>query len=191
MQTQFYFLSPVEVVKVTSQNLDEVAEWCGGTVNETKSRKNKSGPDKYVWVPTPEGNKLSWAFPGMFITKRLVKTLKNEWKITYSVFRRDYFQKNYFDTQEAAVKLTWEAERDERNRPKPKPLNVRVVTEVSEAMQKALDTAQAKVKELEAKLDEITVENDKGELKDLEEPEKMDAISLNELVMGDHPTQTD
>src|SRR6478736_3170935 len=78
MHKQFYFLSPVEVVKVTSQNLEEVAEWCGGSVQETESRRVPGRMDKYVLVPTPKDTNISWAFPGMFITKRLVVTVKDE-----------------------------------------------------------------------------------------------------------------
>lgn len=108
MQKKFYFLSPVEVVKVTSNNLEEVAEWCGGKVAQTESRRVPGRMDSYVWVPTPKGSKISWAFPGMFITKRLVRTLDGDLRSTWAVFRRDYFEKNYFDTPGAAVDQTWE-----------------------------------------------------------------------------------
>lgn len=108
MQKQFYFLSPVEVVKVTLQNLAEVAEWCGGKVAATESRRVPGRMDSYVWVPTPKGTSISWAFPGMFITKRLVRSAKDELRVTYAVFRKDYFEKNYFDSPLAAVEQTWE-----------------------------------------------------------------------------------
>lgn len=108
MQKQFYFLSPVEVVKVTLQNLHEVAEWCGGKVASTESRRVPGRMDSYVWVPTPKGTAISWAFPGMFVTKRLVRTVKDELRVTYAVFRKDYFEKNYFDSPLAAVEQTWE-----------------------------------------------------------------------------------
>ena len=107
MEKSFYFLSPVEVVKVTKENLEEVAEWCGGKVATTESRRVPGRMDSYVWVPTPKGTKISWAFPGMFITKRLVRTVKDEIRITYAVFRRDYFEKNYFDSPIEAVDNTW------------------------------------------------------------------------------------
>jgi hypothetical protein len=110
MHKQFYFLSPVEVVKVTSNNLAEVAEWCGGRVAEAESNRVKGRMDKYVWVPTPKGSNISWAFPGMFITKRLVVNMKGELKATWAVFRRDYFEKNYFETPNDAVDKTWEIE---------------------------------------------------------------------------------
>lgn len=107
LQTEHFFLSPVEVIRVTSQNLQEVAEWCGGRVAETESRRVAGRMDSYVWVPTPKGTSVSWAFPGMFITKRLVVTVKNETKVTFAVFRRDYFDKNYFNTPQDAVEKTW------------------------------------------------------------------------------------
>lgn len=101
------FTTPLEVVKVTPQNLQEVAEWCGGKVAETESRRVAGRMDKYVWVPTPKGTSISWAFPGMFITRRLVVTVQGEIKETWAVFRRDYFEKNYFDTPDAAIEATW------------------------------------------------------------------------------------
>lgn len=48
MQTSTYVRRPfeVEVVKVTTENIDEVAEWCSGEVKN----KGASG-DKYIKVP--------------------------------------------------------------------------------------------------------------------------------------------
>lgn len=108
MQKSFFFSSPVEVVKVTSSNLAEVAEWCGGEIAETESRNVPGRMDKYVWVPTPKGTTISWAFPGMYITKRLVLTVKDDLRATYAVFRKDYFQKNYFENPDIAINSTWE-----------------------------------------------------------------------------------
>lgn len=113
LQTNFYFLSPVEVVRVTPKNLEEVAEWCGGKVAETESRRVEGRMDKYVWVPTPKGSAISWAFPGMYITKRVVITETNELKVTYSVFRKAYFKANYFATPNEAVENTWDRQERE------------------------------------------------------------------------------
>lgn len=137
MQKQFFFLSPVEVVKVTTQNLEEVAEWCGGSVQETESRRHPGRMDKYVLVPTPENTKISWAFPGMFITKRLVLNVKDELRATFAVFRRDYFEKNYFDSPKAAVDRTWEREYAEKNKPAKKPTEVVVTVNVGQALLEA------------------------------------------------------
>ena len=154
MNKQFYFLSPVEVVKVTSQNLEEVAAWCGGSVQETESRRVPGRMDKYVLVPTPKDTNISWAFPGMFITKRLVVTVKDELRSTYAVFRRDYFEKNYFDTPKEATDKTWERELLERTKPK----KTEVVVNVN--VGQALVEAQEKIKRLEQELhkDETIVE---------------------------------
>lgn len=108
MLKQFYFTCPVEVVKVTAANINEVAEWCGGEIGETPSRRTEGRMDKYVWVPTPKGSTTSWAFPGMFVTRRIVLTTEGKFKETWSVFRRDYFEKNYFETPLEAVDGTWE-----------------------------------------------------------------------------------
>lgn len=144
MNKQFYFLSPVEVVKVTSQNLAEVAEWCGGSVQETESRRVPGRMDKYVLVPTPKDTNISWAFPGMFITKRLVITVKDELRETYAVFRRDYFEKNYFDTPKDAADKTWERQELAKKKPQA-PKEVHVTVNVGQALLEA----QQRVQELE------------------------------------------
>lgn len=165
MQKQFYFLSPVEVVKVTSQNLAEVAEWCGGKVASTESKKVPGRMDSYVWVPTPKGTQVSWAFPGMFITKRLVTTLQGELRATWAVYRRDYFNKNYFDTPKAAVDATWEREALEKSGKRPKPAKdpesvpqptevlIKVVTEASDTPSDVMDKAMQKLAEAFPKAD--------------------------------------
>lgn len=121
MKTQFFYPAPVEVVKVTNENLGDVAEWCGGKVAATESRRIPGKMDSYVWVPTPKGSSISWAFPGMFITKRMVVTVKDEMKATFAVFRRDYFSRNYFDTSTDAVAKTWEKFEKQQAKVAPKP----------------------------------------------------------------------
>lgn len=108
LNIQFHFLSPVQVVKVTPKNLAEVAEWCGGKVARKESNRVPGRVDSYVEVPTPRGATISMAFPGMLITKRLAITEADEIKATFSVFRKDYFSKNYFNDPQAAVDATWE-----------------------------------------------------------------------------------
>lgn len=148
MNKQFFFLSPVEVVKVTPQNLDEVAEWCGGVVQETESRRVKGRMDKYVLVPTPRNAAISWAFPGMFVTKRLVTNQKNELKVTWAVYRRDYFEPNYFTTPEAATKATWDREAAEAKDLKDNP------TTMMQAMARAAENVKVHMRaETEAAVD--------------------------------------
>lgn len=114
LNNQFFFVAPLEVVKVTRDNLEEAAAWCGGKVAEVASRKVEGRIDSYVWVPTPKGTQISWAFPGMFITRRIVVTLKNELTYTYQVYKRDYLERNYFGTPNEAVDKTWERAEKER-----------------------------------------------------------------------------
>lgn len=163
LNNQFYFVSPLEVVKVTTDNLEEVAAWCGGKVAQTESRRVKGRIDSYVWVPTPKGTNLSWAFPGMFITKRLVVTLKNELKATFSIFKRDYFEKNYFDTPQAAVDATWERELAE----KAKKLHP-----ASQKLSKSIPTP-------------ADVERMMGDHGTQEEPEEIDAATINIVKIMD------
>lgn len=119
LNIKFYFSSPVEVVRVTPHNLQEAAAWCGGKVAKTESNKVPGRMDSYVWVPTPKGSAISWAFPGMYITKRLAVSEKGQLKATYAVFRKDYFNRNYFEEMKHAVDATWEREASERKKEKP------------------------------------------------------------------------
>ena len=105
MNVKLYFLPPVECVKVTNENLEEVAQWCGGKVAQTESRKIPGRIDSYVWVPTPKGRSISWAFPGMYVTRRIVKNVRGETRTTYAAFRRDYFENNYYITPDEASKV--------------------------------------------------------------------------------------
>lgn len=114
LNNQFFFVAPLEVVKVTKDNLEEAAKWCGGQVHQVASRRVEGRIDSYVWVPTPKGTQISWAFPGMFITRRIVVTLKDELAYSYQVYKRDYFQRNYFGTPNEAVDKTWERAEKER-----------------------------------------------------------------------------
>lgn len=107
LEVNFFFTAPVEIVRVTKANLQEAADWCGGRVARVESRKVKGRIDEYVWVPTPEGTKISWAFPGMIITKRIAVAEENILKETYAVFRRDYFSKNFFNDPAEALEATW------------------------------------------------------------------------------------
>jgi hypothetical protein len=122
MHKQFYFLSPVEVVKVTPQNMEEVAEWCGGKVAQVENKRKPGEMTKFVWVPTPKSSPMPNAYSGMYVTKRVVITVDNQIKTTFSVFRRDYIDKNYFDTPALAVDATWERmAKEERIKAKPVP----------------------------------------------------------------------
>lgn len=104
---KFYFMSPVHVVKVTTHNIEQAAEWCDGTIRTTESRRNPGRTDLYIDVPVPKGAALVMAFPGMFITKRIVISLENQIKVTYGVFRRDFFEKNYWAQPIEAVDACW------------------------------------------------------------------------------------
>lgn len=166
LKKQFAFLAPVEVVKVTSHNLQEVAEWCGGKVAQTESRRVPGRMDSYVWVPTPKGTAISWAFPGMYITKRVVVTLKDELKCTYSVFRRDYFEKNYFETPDESIDATWGRKDGKKASPKKpkaeKPKGDTVVNvNVDPKVVSAINEIKQDIRELAVK---AGIEVDEGEL---------------------------
>lgn len=105
----------------------------------------------------------------MFITKRLVITVKGELRATLAVFRRDYFEKNYFESPKDAVDLTWEREAAERNKPAKNPPVV-VNVHVADAMSDAIDKVKADVErlakaaglDLELDVDEVLVDFDKA-----------------------------
>ena len=108
MTADFFFPVPIEAVKVTKDNLEEVAKWCGGKVLEAQSRRDPNGTDKYVFVPVAKHVRISWAFPGMYVSKRLYRNKEGELKPTFSVFKRDYFAGNFFETPREAANKTWE-----------------------------------------------------------------------------------
>lgn len=144
---KFYFMSPVQVVKVTTHNIEQAAEWCGGVIKTTESRRNPGRTDRYIDVPVPKGAALVMAFPGMFITKRVVITLENDIKVTYGVFRKDFFEKNYWAEPLEAVDACWVRLANEEIVPEPvagtnqttSVMNVRVASpgEVGKALESA------------------------------------------------------
>ena len=100
MQTTYQYSAPVETVRVTKENINEVAEWCGGSI-VTKGDKTA------VLVPTSKNAKISLAFPTMFVTKRIVSTSRKGFVVTFAVFRKEYFAKNYFQDPTMALDKTW------------------------------------------------------------------------------------
>lgn len=147
LKKNFYFMSPVQVVKVTTHNIEQAAEWCGGEIKSTESRRNPGRTDRYIDVPVPKGAALVMAFPGMYITKRVVISLENEIKVTYGVFRRDYFEKNYFLEPIESVDACWTRLANEEIKPEPVPgtghtttvMNIHVASpgEVGKALEEA------------------------------------------------------
>lgn len=113
MDKMLFFPAPVEAVKVTPVNLEEVASWCGGRVC-TLERKTQPGVfDDYVWVPTPKGSSVFAAYPGMYVTRRVSVNTKGSFKDSWAVFHRDYFEKNYFQNPVVAIAQVWPKRVDE------------------------------------------------------------------------------
>lgn len=153
LKKQYFFMSPVQVVKVTTHNIEQAAEWCGGEIKTTESRRNPGRTDKYIDVPVPKGSALVMAFPGMYITKRCVITLEDTIKVTYAVFRKNFFEKNYFLKPLDSVDASWTRLENEQTQPD-------VVTETGQTavvmnihvaspgeVGKAMEAARAKVLE--------------------------------------------
>lgn len=107
MDKTLYFPPPVQAVKVTSSNLAEVAEWCGGQVAKMERKSEPGSYDSYVWVPTPKGASVYAAYPGMYVTKRVSINTKGNLKESWAVFHRDYFDKNYFQNPVVAIAQVW------------------------------------------------------------------------------------
>lgn len=103
MEKALYFSAPIEGVKVTAHNMDEVAAWCGGRVCKTERKTEPGSFDNYIWVPTPKGASVFAAYPGMYITKRVTINIKGAYKTMWAVFFQDYFEKNYFQNPVDAV----------------------------------------------------------------------------------------
>lgn len=103
MEALLYFGPPIEAVQVNSSNLAEVAEWCGGKVAAWESKDEAGKFYNYVWVPTPRGTKISWAYPGMYVVKRKATNSKGSVKTTLAVFHKEYFEKNFFENPVVAA----------------------------------------------------------------------------------------
>ena len=120
LTTTHYWTSPVEVARVTPTNMEEIAEWCGGYIDITESRRKPGEMDKLVRVPVSgRGNALSTAFIGMFVTRRLAVNERGELKDTFAVFRYSYFGANYFATPEQVFAATWGRRREEEGLSNP------------------------------------------------------------------------
>jgi hypothetical protein len=106
MDKQMFFTTPVEAVRVTTANLEEVAKWCGGRVFKSERKDNPGVYDSYIWVPTPKGKNYNTAYPGSYVTRRVTINSSGVAKEQWAVFRRDYFDQNYFvNPQEATSKV--------------------------------------------------------------------------------------
>lgn len=153
LKKQFYFMSPVHVVKVTTHNIEQAAEWCGGEIKTTDSRRYPGRTDKYIEVPVPKGAALVMAFPGMYITKRIVISLENEIKVTFAVFRRDYFEKNYFLEPIQSIDACWTRLANEEMEPEQAIVAVNVANPGD--VGKALMAAREKMTAPNATVDEV------------------------------------
>lgn len=107
MEKMLFFPPPVEAVKVTTANLEEIADWCNGRVCKTERKTEPGSYDTYVWVPTPKGASVFAAYPGMYVTKRVAVNTKGNLKVSWAVFHRDYFDKNYFQNPVVAIAQVW------------------------------------------------------------------------------------
>jgi hypothetical protein len=97
MESSLYFGPPVEAVQVTTSNMEEVAEWCGGRIASWEKKAQPGREFKYIWVPVPRGTKVYWAYPGMWVVKRKATNSMGVVKTTLAVFHREYFEKNFFE----------------------------------------------------------------------------------------------
>lgn len=61
-------------VRVTAENIGEVAQWCGGTVKEDNAN---SGP--YIWVPVPKDSTEKQR--RAYIGKWVISVGKNNWRV--------------------------------------------------------------------------------------------------------------
>lgn len=71
LKTEKYARTPffVDAVKVTEENFNEVANWCGGVIRQTDERGN--GLEKYIFVHahTPMSERQKMAFVGQWVLK--------------------------------------------------------------------------------------------------------------------------
>jgi hypothetical protein len=60
---------PVDAVRVTVDNLEEVAKWCSGEIREDTTEDNPSGHSKMIWVMVqyPMNDRQSKAYVGDWV----------------------------------------------------------------------------------------------------------------------------
>jgi hypothetical protein len=91
------------------------------------------------------------AFPGMFITKRVVVSLENELKVSYGVFRINFFSRNYFQEPIDSVDAHWTRLANEEMKPEPvkegapSPVVMNIHVANPGEVGKALEAARAKL----------------------------------------------
>lgn len=73
MEIEKYTRKPfhVDVVRVTEENMKEVAAWCGGKIIDRPNPRNKSQDQYYikVLVERPQTEKQTMAFVGNYVVK--------------------------------------------------------------------------------------------------------------------------
>lgn len=99
---EFFFVAPISAMLVTDDNMEAVAKWCGGSVERPAKAKKDC-----VVVKTPKSASLSWAFPGMYVTRRIVVSTEGVVHETWGVFRASYFARNYFETPIESIDAIW------------------------------------------------------------------------------------
>jgi hypothetical protein len=185
---KFYFMSPVQVVKVTTHNIEQAAEWCGGEIKTTDSRRTPGRVDRYVDVPTPKGAALSMAFPGMFITKRVVVSLENELKVSYGVFRINFFSRNYFQEPIDSVDAHWTRLANEEMKPEPvkegapSPVVMNIHVANPGEVGKALEAARAKLVQQDNPPVVVNVISHEGDVSE-EVKAEADLIEMNTEIL--------
>lgn len=124
----------VEAVRVTWENMEQVAEWCSGEIVVPEKPQGKGRDLTYIQVPvySPADERQSRAFPGDFV---LLQNGSNSFK----VYTAKAFNKNFVKTEN----LEQEVRRSSDIRPKkpskkpnsPKPANG-IKPEAREALRK-------------------------------------------------------
>lgn len=88
MQTEKYIRRIFEItaVRVTEENMQEIADWCGGTITTNENSSQKEKHIKVTVLPAPPTERLSMAFVGDWV----LNTPRG-----YKVYTDSAFAKNF------------------------------------------------------------------------------------------------
>lgn len=138
IETKKYSRRPfhVEALRVDKSNINEVAEWCGGTVVEVPmSNTDKTEMFIQVDVHAPASERQSRAFPGDYV-------LLLEGGRSFKVYTTKAFNKNFVpnvDSDISEVPARRKIETKPQNGIKPEALEA--LSKMGESVQKASDKA--------------------------------------------------
>lgn len=92
----------VDGVRVTKENIEEVAQWCGGTIKETQPKDKNKKPSRYIEVEVhrPMNERQKRAFTGDWVLQA-----ENGFKVYTDPALKNTFEIAVLNGDDAVAKL--------------------------------------------------------------------------------------